>query len=847
MGEHTDHPDSNRSMRRRQYLGVQAAATAGLVVGGAGLVAGASDDAVDGTEQGDGDEDRADDEAAESFDAMVTMDADERGERDVPETLFGRFAEHYGAHEIYPGIYAEHVTNTAFVAWGQVQPDHVSHVYGFDEVGRYDGLPFPWEPVGDEAAFERPEEGGVRGLGTWESDGGWPAVDREPRNEHQRVVLDDAVGGVKQRLPLPDWRTLAYEFGLSVRADGIDALDIRLTAPDGDVLASAAIEGLTDEWERYDGIDLELAERSGSTLEGGALDDVASPYGEYVLEIVAEGTGHVDLDWLSLLPADAVNGKFNPTTIELMDDRNVSLLKWPGGNVTSTYKWEDGIGPVEERPIRPNVVWNGLDPNLMGTAEYVEFCEVTDVEATITVGVTVEDTDREFQPPEPITPEDAANWVEYCNGSTDTEYGALRAEHGYEEPFDVQVWEIGNEVWGGWQAGGTHDPEQFAERTTEFIEAMTAVDDSITVIPDGMDPMYGDENLPDPERWNDTLFDVIGSDLDGIGMHRYNWGIRDEDPGSVEEWKAEHDADALDYNEVLLMFPTQFGELMGETADLAASHGLEEPEFFIGEWGLYPTVADGDPWPGMPTMAGASYVAGMFNAFIRQSDHVRRASHTHLPVRMFPPEHVDHPADPNPLLPVGFTLGLYASVFDGDRTWNVIDAAVDGETRDIPETGVRIRAMEDVPYVDAVSMATPDGDALCTFLTNRNLRTDASVAIEVPDAVTPAEATVTVQRPTGDPHDEQDGLGDYPDSWYDWDAAVYEVATETVPVRENGTLDLRLPPSAVARIEIEAGARRGPPERGDGSGRGPRNHADENPGRGPPEHARSTDAAECNE
>lgn len=36
-------------------------------------------------------------------------------------------------------------------------------------------------------------------------------------------------------------------------------------------------------------------------------------------------------------------------------------------------------------------------------AEYVEFCECIDVEATITVGVTVEDTDREFQPPEPIT------------------------------------------------------------------------------------------------------------------------------------------------------------------------------------------------------------------------------------------------------------------------------------------------------------------------------------------------------------------------------------------------------------------------------------------------------------
>ncbi|WP_247004434.1 alpha-L-arabinofuranosidase [Halosolutus gelatinilyticus] len=796
MRRDSNESESHSSMLRRRYLGVQAATATGLIAGCAELVSDGGEERTDGTGDENGDPDGP-------FETTVTVDPDERSDREVPETLFGRFAEHYGAHEIYPGIYAEHVTNTSFVAWGQVQPDHVSHVYGFDEVGEYDGIPFPWEPVGDDAEFERPAEGGVRGLGTWESDGGWPAVDRELRNAHQRVVLEDAAGGVRQRIPLPDWRTLTYEFALSARGDGIDALEVRLAAPDGDVLAGADVEGLTDEWRRYEGIELTLAERSGNELEGGALDDFASPYGEYVLEIVAEGTGYVDLDWISLLPDDAVAGKFNPTTIDLMADRNVSLLKWPGGNVTSTYKWEDGIGPVEKRPIRPNVVWNGLDPNLMGTAEYVEFCDRTDVEPTITVGVTVEDTDREFQPPEPITPEDAANWVEYCNGSTDTEYGALRADHGYEDPFDVEVWEIGNEVWGGWQAGGTDDPQQFAERALEFIEAMTAVDDSITVIPDGMDPKYDDENLvPDPNDWNETLFETVGDEMDGIGMHRYNWGIRAEDPGSVEEWKDANDADALDYNEVLIAFPTQFGQLLAETAETAASYGLEDLEFIVGEWGLYPTVAEGDPWPGMPTMAGASYVAGMYNAFIRRSEQLRRASHTHLPVRMFPPEHVEHPANPNPLLPVGYTLSLYANVFDGDRTWNVIDASVDGETRDIPETGARIRAMDDVPYVDATSMTTSMDDELCTFLTNRNLRSAADVTLEVPEAFDGADATVIVQRPTDDPHDLQEGLGDYPESWYEWTGLeVYEIDEREVTL-EDEALTLTLESSSVARVLV---------------------------------------------
>lgn len=779
MGEKSVRSTPSSAVFRRQYLVLLGAVGTGLLAGGEQVSA-----AEGGTE------------------TTVSLDVGARNERDVPETLFGRFAEHYGAHEIYPGIYAEHVTNTSFVAWGQVQPDHVSHVYGFDEVGEYDGVPFPWEPLGERAEFERPEEGGVRGLGAWDSDGGWPDVGQDPRNEHQRVVLEDADGGVSQRIPLPDWRTLGYEFALSARADGIDGIEIRLTAPDSSILASERIEGLTDEWERYEGIELTLTEPSGSRLEAGALDDIASPYGEYVLEIVAEGTGHVDLDWVSLLPDDAVNGTFNPTTIDLMDDRNVELLKWPGGNVTSTYEWEDGIGPIEERPIRPNVVWNGLDPNLMGTAEYVEFCEHTGVEATITVGVTVEDTGREFQPPEPITPQDAANWVEYCNGDRTTEYGKLRAEHGYEEPFGVEVWEIGNEVWGGWQAGGTDDPAKFAERAAEFIDAMTAVDDSITVIPDGMDPKYDDEGLPDPDDWNETLFDVIG-EMDGIGMHRYNWGIREEDPGSIEEWKETNDADALDYNEVLIMFPTQFGDLVAETAETAAAWGLEDLEFFIGEWGLYPTVAEGDPWPGMPTMAGASYVAGMFNAFIRESDHVRRASHTHLPVRMFPPEHVEHPANPNPLFPVGYALGLYAAVFDGEQTWEVIESSVDGETRDIPETGARIRAMEDVPYVDVTSVATPDADELCAFLTNRNLRDAAEITLEIPEALDGADASVIIQQPTDDPHDAQQQLGAFPDSWFDWSGLEsYEIDEHEESI-EDGSLTLSLEPSAVARVRLE--------------------------------------------
>jgi len=48
---------------------------------------------------------------------------------------------------------------------------------------------------------------------------------------------------------------------------------------------------------------------------------------------------------------------------------------------------------------------------------------------------------------------EAADWVEYCNGTRDTDLVKLRRKHGFEEPHKVKYWSIGNEVDGPWQIG----------------------------------------------------------------------------------------------------------------------------------------------------------------------------------------------------------------------------------------------------------------------------------------------------------------------------------------------------------------------------------------------------------
>ena len=43
---------------------------------------------------------------------------------------------------------------------------------------------------------------------------------------------------------------------------------------------------------------------------------------------------------------------FRRDVLELVRDLNVPLVRYPGGNFVSGYRWEDGVGPRESRPRR---------------------------------------------------------------------------------------------------------------------------------------------------------------------------------------------------------------------------------------------------------------------------------------------------------------------------------------------------------------------------------------------------------------------------------------------------------------------------------------------------------------
>lgn len=202
---------------------------------------------------------------------------------------------------------------------------------------------------------------------------------------------------------------------------------------------------------------------------------------------------------------------FRTDVLELLRQVKVSVLRYPGGNFVSNYHWEDGVGPKENRPKRFDFAWETSESNQFGTAEFIKLCRKVGAQPLICVNMGTG------------TAEEAMHWVEYCNGTLDTYYANLRRSHGYEEPFDVKFWGLGNEMYGPWQMG-SQTAEEYAGAAVQFAKAMKKVDESIHLVACGMEQ---------DAEWNHTVVKKLSPYIDLISAHYYGLGW--EDFGDVSQ------------------------------------------------------------------------------------------------------------------------------------------------------------------------------------------------------------------------------------------------------------------------------------------------------------------------
>ena len=127
----------------------------------------------------------------------------------------------------------------------------------------------------------------------------------------------------------------------------------------------------------------------------------------------------------------------------------VPLLRWPGGCYADHYHWRDGVGPAEQRPVRLGMSC-GLqveDDNSLGTHEFLRLCGEIGAEPYLAGNVGSG------------TPQELADWLEYCNTGLPSALGRERRANGASDPFGVRLWGVGNENWG---CGGNFDAAQYA-------------------------------------------------------------------------------------------------------------------------------------------------------------------------------------------------------------------------------------------------------------------------------------------------------------------------------------------------------------------------------------------------
>jgi alpha-N-arabinofuranosidase len=193
--------------------------------------------------------------------------------------------------------------------------------------------------------------------------------------------------------------------------------------------------------------------------------------------------------------------------IELLKEMRAPLLRWPGGNFAGDYRWQDGLLPVDKRaplmsymPVETLPHSGGHDDHDVGIDEFIALCREVGAEAFLSVNLGQEG------------PEEAAAWVEYCNGGSDTHWGAKRSARGFPEPYGVRYWAVGNEMGYG-HMEGPNDPRGYAAKARETAKAMLDKDPDLRLILSGL---YHDDN-----EWYTECLEAMADIVHHISCHQY--------------------------------------------------------------------------------------------------------------------------------------------------------------------------------------------------------------------------------------------------------------------------------------------------------------------------------------
>ena len=195
---------------------------------------------------------------------------------------------------------------------------------------------------------------------------------------------------------------------------------------------------------------------------------------------------------------------FRADVLELVRKLRVPVVRYPGGNFVSGYNWEDGTGPKENRPRRMEQAWSAIETNQVGIDEFQEWARRAGTEVMMAVNLGTRGV------------EDARNLVEYCNFPGGTKYSDLRRANGFEKPFGIKYWCLGNEMDGPWQIGHK-TAREYGRLAAEAGKGMKWTDPSIQLVACGS----SNTGMPTFGSWEETVLEETYDVADFLSLHSY--------------------------------------------------------------------------------------------------------------------------------------------------------------------------------------------------------------------------------------------------------------------------------------------------------------------------------------
>ena len=391
-------------------------------------------------------------------------------------------------------------------------------------------------------------------------------------------------------------------------------------------------------------------------------------------------------------------GNVRQHLIPHLRDLHIPVMRWPGGTVVYEYHWRNGIGPRNKRPTVANLAWGGVENYQFGTDEFLQWCQEVGTTPYFNLNMSL-------HPDYEGTLGEALDWINYVNGG-----GQIR----------VPYWCIGNENYLTSRAARVQETdEQYAKRLKVWASTIRHYHPDLKLL-----------GIGHTAKWNQTVLEESGHLIDFLTQHYYI-------NAKVSDGEIQHPLSTLF---APMKMEAHLAELGAQLAVMNRQLGRtgNPIRLSVDEWNNRHSVEDEGKYKfsrqAPRRQFDVAVVAGMLNAFIRQSPHVGMANYIfpvngHGLIRTVGNDDAYQ-------TPIYHVFKQYREQMTGSQ----LSATVNGPSVDISTLHLTIDgdtrydsvsfAAKHIPLVDAA--AVRNGDGIFVSLINRSHDSSQRVEVAVP-------------------------------------------------------------------------------------------------------------------